>query len=681
MVWMVFDKVTELPISACNHDSDTLMTCFVDNFTIRVGQYVESVRAKKNYEKRRLTKVHLIDKGIDVEVDGTALFPSTSDDEVKPSRLCPVLVIDAGEEQRKVANKIVGHQCRCINGNLAIIPSVGLCVKGRLLISYENSGYAELKDISFMPAKAQHCSKFVFEIPGSEHLNDRVLSPFQTGKLFGDRCNSSAYYKKSFRNDENYRQINGGVVDKYENKVHNRDDKQAASFWNNKPDKNRVLMNNDTVSFKRVYRKVLPYSLLNYDKLSSMSSGMPRLKQSVFNYFTPNTYPVSVRIRFDEVDPSSRDTFWVFEPSIFTTIEKVLHEGRQRYSTFPQFQLPLVSRFFGMSCIVRTSIDSGCRCLCRGEIIKFFNATSKFLVYLVDYGFCKWIGYSNAYDISTIDEKDDVVTLPVALLHCRLRGNVERGNLVQKMEKGDEYHLTIESKDENDIFNVHFEPLYSKENVTGINKPNTLSNDHGNWLRCRSVVPWPLFASFQYTDGAFEEAFGRNVCIRKTLGSNALMNPVTANNLSLNRWSRSGQFNASNRMKAPDIFGKMRNVGDIDSSSQGSVIPTHFGQGDSVLDDRSSGNKSGANIARNANCFSGHGDSRYQGFGHSKAANYQKNFGTFNKAEINFEQSNRQSNWSERRSKESLIRKHGGRRQNMIFNSSSSGRGFFLFLL
>lgn len=31
-----------------------------------------------------------------------------------------------------------------------VIPSVGLCVKGRLLVLYEKSGYAELKDVTLI---------------------------------------------------------------------------------------------------------------------------------------------------------------------------------------------------------------------------------------------------------------------------------------------------------------------------------------------------------------------------------------------------------------------------------------------------------------------------------------------------------------------------------------------------
>lgn len=36
-----------------------------------------------------------------------------------------------------------------------VIPSVGFCVKGQLLISYGNDGYAELKDISLQSPEGE----------------------------------------------------------------------------------------------------------------------------------------------------------------------------------------------------------------------------------------------------------------------------------------------------------------------------------------------------------------------------------------------------------------------------------------------------------------------------------------------------------------------------------------------
>ncbi|EJW73307.1 hypothetical protein WUBG_15784 [Wuchereria bancrofti] len=104
--------------------------------------------------------------------------------------MCPILVIDAGEEQREVAAQISGRECRCINGNLVVIPSVGLCVKGRLLVSYGNGGYAELKDISLVPADGQDCSKFVMEDISEPNVNISPV-PEHTGP-FRYHCDSIA---------------------------------------------------------------------------------------------------------------------------------------------------------------------------------------------------------------------------------------------------------------------------------------------------------------------------------------------------------------------------------------------------------------------------------------------------------------------------------------------------------
>ncbi|VDN37163.1 unnamed protein product [Gongylonema pulchrum] len=102
-------------------------------------------------DDEKLTKVHLIEKGVDVIVERSSLFPAASESKVNADRVCPVLVVDAGEEQRKIAAEFIGRTSRCINGldfcNLVVIPSVGICVKGRLLVSSGPDKYVELKDI------------------------------------------------------------------------------------------------------------------------------------------------------------------------------------------------------------------------------------------------------------------------------------------------------------------------------------------------------------------------------------------------------------------------------------------------------------------------------------------------------------------------------------------------------
>lgn len=64
---------------------------------------------------------------------------------------------------------------------------------------------------------------------------------------------------------------------------------------------------------------------------------------------------------------------------------KVLHEGRQRYGACPQFDMSLIHNLSGAGCLVRASVDSGCRSLCRAEIIKFANKTHRpvFEIYFI----------------------------------------------------------------------------------------------------------------------------------------------------------------------------------------------------------------------------------------------------------------------------------------------------------
>lgn len=68
-----------------------------------------------------LFKVRLIDKGIDIEVERNTLFPSASRAKINNDCMCPILVLDAGEEQREVAVQISGRECRCINGLVSLM--------------------------------------------------------------------------------------------------------------------------------------------------------------------------------------------------------------------------------------------------------------------------------------------------------------------------------------------------------------------------------------------------------------------------------------------------------------------------------------------------------------------------------------------------------------------------------
>lgn len=45
--------------------------------------------------------------------------------------MCPVLVVDAGEEQRKIAMQVIGRKCRCIDGLLFVAFAALLILKLR----------------------------------------------------------------------------------------------------------------------------------------------------------------------------------------------------------------------------------------------------------------------------------------------------------------------------------------------------------------------------------------------------------------------------------------------------------------------------------------------------------------------------------------------------------------------
>ncbi|EJD74528.1 hypothetical protein LOAG_18163 [Loa loa] len=393
-------------------------------------------------------------------------FHQLREQKIDTDCMCPILVVDAGEEQREVAAQISGRECRCINGNLVVIPSVGLCVKGRLLISYGNGGYAELKDISLVPAEGQEYSKFVMEDVPQPNVNVSSLSEYV--RPFRYRCDSIACRRNIFGHSggKYEREEYSRVMDVYGNGAYTFTDSRFADEWNNNQVDENSAVNENSVPFNPRNHGAkfnCDHEEMD-DKYAVVSRSEVPYKQHAFKEYVPHIYPRTMRIRFDKIDSSSVDTFWAFEPNIFTTVERVLHEGRQRYSACPQFDMSLIHGLSGVGCLVRVSVDSGCRSLCRAEIIKFSNNTHRFSVYLVDYGFYRWVKCSDLFDISVINKRDKILYLPVALLHCRLE-KCANGIRLQQLEKGGEYEIIIKSKDSEGIFNVYIDLVDNNESA------------------------------------------------------------------------------------------------------------------------------------------------------------------------------------------------------------------------
>ncbi|KAL3986024.1 Tudor domain family protein [Acanthocheilonema viteae] len=643
-------------------------------FTIRVGKCVERVAVKDISENGRLAKVRLIDKGIDVEVERNALFPSNSRAKIDNDCMCPILVVDAGEEQREVAAQISGRECRCINGNLVVIPSVGLCVKGRLLISYGNGGYAELKDISLAPTEGEEYSKFVTDDMPQSNANMSSLS--KHARPFRYRRNSITR-RKNYGNDGRYeREEYSGVMDVYENETYNFAESRFTNHWNNNPfNENSAIIGNN-VSFNR--RNYSESFLANYDheEMDDTYAMRSRLnvpyKQSFFKEYVPHVYPRTIRIRFDKIDSSSVDTFWAFEPSIFTTVERVLHEGRQRYIACPQFDLSLIHELSGMGCLVRASVDSAYRSLYRAEIIKFSNNIHKFSVYLVDYGFYKWIKYNDVFDISVISKRDKILYLPVALLHCRLEkcGN-RNGIRLQQLEKGSEYEITIKSRDSEGIFNVNINEIDNNgaalTNICDSVVP--FNPDRDNNL----LAPSCSCSSLQFIHDVFMRAFQRNMSSNEAAYGSFLMSTMMASSMTFNNWPSMFGFGIPYPMIMPIMVPVMPDFGNITNGSHESRICAQYEQSnDTMKENRFSMNRNmrGSNRRGNGRSLI-HEEGRYHAIEHNGELNYSDNFDEYNDSRAINAFDNRNNHcWGRRGERNGAFR---GRRPRKYIHINAAG--------
>ncbi|VDK82768.1 unnamed protein product [Litomosoides sigmodontis] len=563
-------------------------------FTIRVGDCVERVAAKNISENERLIKVRIIDKGIDVEVERNALFPSSSQAKIVTNCVCPILVVGANEEQKQVAAQISGRECRCVNGNLVVIPSVGFCVKGQLLISYGNDGYAELKDISLETSEGEERFE---DMTRRQSQLSRYARPFRY-RYTSTRC------CRNFPNDNDEQRYErrkgyGGAIDAYGNEAHTFTGRQWRRQWNNSQlHKNTLVIENSASSNPNSRNGYFPNA--KFDCVHEEMNGTCAMV-SRRNEYAPNAYPRTIRIRFDKIDSSSEGTFWVFEPNIFTTIERILHEGRQRYSSYPHFDQSIVKELRGVGCLVRASVDSGYRSLCRAEIIKFVKSTqrpvfrnyfislSAFSVYLVDYGFHKWIKFNDVFDISMINKRDNVVYLPIALLRCRLAKH--RGGIrLRRLERGGEYEITMMSRDSDGIFNVYIDQVGGHRRAL-VNTDYSIISD--NSIRSSSwsclfqdnlfteFAEWFSCSSLQFVYDAFAKAFQRSMeSIDEEARGNSLISTVMANSLTFSSNWPSG-FSIPYPMFIPIMMPPMLNFDDIiDREGHDDQICTMFGRGD-----------------------------------------------------------------------------------------------------
>ncbi|VDM98986.1 unnamed protein product [Thelazia callipaeda] len=135
---------------------------------------------------------------------------------------------------------------------------------------------------------------------------------------------------------------------------------------------------------------------------------MPKIRnlfiQTAFKHYEPEMLPITVNVRFDKKD-RFWDTFWVVNTKIFSVVQTLLKESENKISYFPILSHQSSNIWMRQTpCLVRIKGDYTLRGLHRAVPAKYDTYTKKFSIFLVDYGWFRWVSESDIIDISTLDK-------------------------------------------------------------------------------------------------------------------------------------------------------------------------------------------------------------------------------------------------------------------------------------
>lgn len=141
--------------------------------------------------------------------------------------------------------------------------------------------------------------------------------------------------------------------------------------------------------------------------------------KTAFKHYVPEMLPVTVPVRFDRSD-RMMNSFWVVSKKIFSAAERVLKEAWNKISRYPPISLRVQDiHVRQIPCIARARADTANKALYRAIPTQYDPRTKKVSMFLVDYGWFKWVLTNDVVDISTMDKSDPIRNLPVAMIHCR----------------------------------------------------------------------------------------------------------------------------------------------------------------------------------------------------------------------------------------------------------------------
>uniref|UniRef100_A0A915BXI2 Tudor domain-containing protein n=1 Tax=Parascaris univalens TaxID=6257 RepID=A0A915BXI2_PARUN len=496
------------------------------------------IRAEEKYERAWFLKYHpndaqtiqmmLFDKGIESHVERNAIFSCPIEAaaiDVFGVR-CPVLVANATEEVRCVARKLFSHKCRCIPDHAVSDSHMMPYLKGRILIEYESGGYAELKDIALKPIQGRDCAKFIIQCePDAAGCSQPSLI---TSAITGESAAPNG--SDGFENQNHLKRNNSFSQRPLDGSFHRRGGGRPPNGPRRNAYSTPAFMGNQQGAF-------LSRSNSIEEHYAVEKQVPPPIHGSIFKEFEPSVYPKLMRVRYDREDGEvPLEQFWVIDPSAFTTVERVLHEGRERYGDLGTMESSNLHHLAGLGCLVRVSVDGGSRCLCRAIIGKYSSRQKRVSVYLVDFGLFKWARGNDLLDLSSLNESDPALAIHVSMFRCRMGPGASMR--MQDMMKGSEYEILIVSRDADGIFVV-------SATLVGGDVPNKSSNTHDT---ARNVMGTANSMMLPWTGNTIVQTltnfFGTQVRFDGSAGTNSsTVHPTTASNApNAGQWSQFGGY-------------------------------------------------------------------------------------------------------------------------------------------
>ncbi|KAM3724452.1 Aspartyl/glutamyl-tRNA(Asn/Gln) amidotransferase subunit [Dirofilaria immitis] len=374
--------------------------------------YIANVNGslERSYIIRRPTpdtySIYLIDKGMQCEAqfDDIYDFPPELLDFALFSCICPVFISSA--EQLSIYKTFVGHKCRCEVETISRSLVVFGYIRGRLLVKNDDL-YEDLQDIVYR--KSSNGLKSI----ASGQIDDSSSSELAY------RCSSTEKFAKKTR-----------IVN---NTANERNPNVSKMFKCGQQHGNNL----DAELFAE-------YNVVKVETLFT---------QTAFKQYKPDVIPIVINVRFDKRD-RTLGRFWVTNTSIFSTVERVLKDNAKRIAGFPLLLQRLGDdvSIREIPCIVRTRAESTYKTFYRAVPSRFDARTKRFSIFLVDFGWFKWVLANDVIDISAMDKSNPIRNLPVAMIHCQ--EDLTNVLHAQNLSKGTNCHMTVKGSVVQDVYLV-----------------------------------------------------------------------------------------------------------------------------------------------------------------------------------------------------------------------------------